>query len=211
MSHDQHGQPPERFYAERADARLIAEMIGICRGIIYDGVVTDTEAVGLANFIATHRTVASEFPGNEIARRLTQILQDGVIDEHERADLRALLEDLVGEPRSPADFAERSTAAAFDDPPPPLFFDGHTWVVTGRFAYGNRAIVEKAIADRGGRIAGAVSGWINYVLVGAFASPAWRQTQWGNKISAAVEMRAQGHKIAIVSERHWRETIAFDE
>lgn len=143
MRRDEHGQPPPGYYADRVSARLIAEMMGICRGILYDRRVTDEEIVGLANFIATHEELTSEFPGRDIARRLTRILADRVIDETERSDLRELLEALVAPAEHPTDFDEHATRALFTEPPPSLFFDGHKWVITGRFAFGNRALVEK--------------------------------------------------------------------
>jgi NAD-dependent DNA ligase len=206
---DEHGQPEGTIYSRRVDARLLAEMMGICRGILYDGRVVDEEVAGLAHFLELHPHIHNQFPASLIAKRLNRILADRVVDEAERTELREILETLV--PMQSESAAEFSTAACFDNPPPPLFFDGHKWVVTGRFAFGNRVLVTKEITDRGGRVYDAVGGWIDYVVVGEFASPAWKYGQWGNKIADAMELRTEGHKIAIVSERHWRETIELYE
>jgi NAD-dependent DNA ligase len=205
---DEHGQPPPSVYARRVDARLLAEMMGICRGILYDGRVVDEEIRGLDGFIAAHPHIVNEFPANLIAGRLQRILADGVVDENERRELREILETLA--PSEAGNAEELTTAACLDDPQPTVFFDGHKFVVTGRFAFGVRALVEKEITDRGGRVYDSVGGWINYVVVGEFASPAWKYGQWGNKIADAMELRGRGERIAIVSERHWRETLELD-
>ncbi len=47
----------------------------------------------------------------------------------------------------------------------------------------------------------------DYLVIGTLASEAWVHTTHGRKIEAAVEMKAEGHRIIIVAEEHWATAV----
>ena len=95
--HDDDGQPPRAFYADRVARRLTAELLGLCKGVICDGSVTDDEAAGLKRWLAGHPDALHEYPGGILAERLLRIFADGCIDSAEREELNELLLDLTGD------------------------------------------------------------------------------------------------------------------
>ncbi len=109
------------------------------------------------------------------------------------------------------DGAATEIELAFDTPLPTLMFDNWEYVVTGRFAYGPRRLVEKAISDRGGRLATACTRSTDVLAVGTFSSNAWLESTHGTKIQADYEIRNAGYPIRVVPEAHRYEVVQYDE
>src|SRR5688572_29845360 len=116
---DEHGQPGYFLnYRHRVD-RAVHELLGVARGMIADGVVTDSEAQELRRWAGRNPDCLVRFPGSALYERLARIYGDGRVDEDERADLRAFLESLAGEPELTDDLrAGGTTTLPLDDPPP---------------------------------------------------------------------------------------------
>lgn len=72
---------PQRF------DKAIHTLEGLVRGITSDGIVTDDEVAVLIDWIGAHREFADRHPFNEVIPRLYEVLDDGVIDDEERADV----------------------------------------------------------------------------------------------------------------------------
>ena len=200
---DADGQPPRQFYAGRVEDRLIAELLGVCKGIICDGVVNDDEAISLRAWIRGHPDVVVQFPGNVLYERLLRTFENGEIDGDERIELEEMLRDLVGDDIERDTLLNGPTRLAYDDPLPVLTFRGWEYVFTGKFAAGTRRHCERAVLDRGGFVAATLTGRTKCLVVGSFASDAWIQSAYGTKILDAVERREAGHAIHIVPESHW--------
>lgn len=71
---DDHGQPPKALYAPRAAKRLVSERLGLCKGMICDGEVTEGEVAALKRWLAGHPDAARLYPGKTVAERLLRIL-----------------------------------------------------------------------------------------------------------------------------------------
>lgn len=207
---DENGTPHPRLYARRTHDRVIAEMLGVVKGMICDGVLTDGEAVALKQWIHSHPDVVASFPGNVLAERVTAVFRDGILDEDERSELLEVMRSLSGESEDQTGDLNRATRLPCDTPPPTVFFDGREFCLTGVFAYGARAACEAEITARGGRVAKAPTKRTHYLVIGIQASAAWVQGDHGNKIEHAVRLKAKGHPIAIIPEEHWVEAIQFE-
>ena len=207
---DAHGQPLSHDLnrARRID-RDIHEMLGLCKGIIVDGVVSEAEAAALRAFLDRRPEIRSQWPANVIAVRLERVFADGFVDNDERAELTELLTDVTGA-RGPATEALQCGATLpLDRPAPVLEFAGRTFLFTGRFAYGPRSICEEAIRERGGTCADSMTARIHYVVIGTLGSRDWAHSSFGRKIQKAVDYRDRKRlPIAIVSEDHWADAIA---
>jgi NAD-dependent DNA ligase len=143
------------------------------------------------------------WPGNALFARIQHVFEDGVIDEQERADLAALMSQLVGGKISMVIGADGPTTLPVDDPAPPIEWNENVFVMTGRFAYGTRAVCEQEIVSRGGQLAANVTKRTTYLVLGTFGSDDWSHSSYGRKIERACELKSAGSEIYIVTEDHW--------
>ncbi|NCA72062.1 MAG: NAD-dependent DNA ligase [Sphingobacteriia bacterium] len=205
---DEHGQPPSRFSQSRLSDRGIDELIGLCRGVLADGVLVEAEVRFLADWLDRHRHIADQWPAVVLYKRIQEVLADGVMDSDEERDLLATLMDLAGAPVLGESAASMSTALPLDDPPPSLTFDGWTYCFTGTFACGTRSQVQQVVRSLGAKVCTAPTLKTNIVVIGSIGSRDWIHSSYGRKIESAVAMRERGHRIALVGEEHWYETVS---
>lgn len=43
---DEDGQPHKPIYQDRVSRRLVSELLGVCKGMVCDGVITEAKAHG---------------------------------------------------------------------------------------------------------------------------------------------------------------------
>ncbi len=200
---------PTHFNRQQQQDRAADELLGLCRGMLADGVVTAQEAHFLKDWIERNAIHAQVFPFDIVYRQLQSAMCDGVLDEDEERDLLSTLVNLVGGehrgglPGSPS----LASTLPLCDPAPPIHFPGSIFVVTGTFAFGPRRQVVDALEARQATAAGTVSKKVNYLVIGEVGSQAWRHSSYGRKIEAAVELREQGVPLRIISEPHWRSAL----
>lgn len=196
---------------QRRRKRTADELVGLCRGLIADGVINDQEVLFLELWLRANDEFRHEYPFNTLYDRVEDALADGVIDPDEERDLLAAIHGLAGNVM-PAPTHEEgkvrgvSTSARLPlcEPPPPVRFDGQVFVVTGVCSYGPRAAVADAIAQRGGLLKSNISRKVGFLVIGDVGSRDWLHSSYGTKIEAAVTLREDGLPIRIVSEDHWR-------
>lgn len=204
---DADGQPPRALYYNRAVARQIQEMLGLVKGMVCDGDLSEGEVRSFRNWLEVNPDVSSRWPGRELARRIVRALDDGKIDEAERHDLYELFCDTAGDGGERSLERPFSTKLPFDDPPPPIVFDGRLFCFTGIFAFGSREECERAVIERGGRCHKTIVKKPMTVVVGLMASDAWVQTGWGRKIEKAIVYRDGGVGVQLVGEGHWVQAV----
>jgi NAD-dependent DNA ligase len=200
---DENGQPPRPFYQARVAERAISELLGVCKGMVCDGVITAGEAAGLRRWMQANPDAAEQFPGNVLADRFMRIFADGRVDSEEQAELLELLREVTGEPASMDEPMNLSTRLPLDAPPPSIVFEGQEYVFTGKMLYGTRRLCEQTVAERGGRAHNAVTKRTDYLVIGHIGSAAWKESTHGTKIVRAVELKAEGSPVRIVSEECW--------
>jgi hypothetical protein len=198
-----HGDPHPSINVEHRVRRDIAEMIGLARGVLADGTVSEDEAMALMTWVDDHSDVTLAFPGNVIYRRLRTIFSDGHASTEECEDLRGLLNELLGGDGGTVGGETASTGLPLDHPPPPMEVTNRVFVLTGRFAYGTRGACEEAIRSIGGWCEKSVTKHTDYLVIGAFASRDWIQTPYGTKIVKAQEYRDRFGIPTIIAEEHW--------
>ncbi|MER2178524.1 MAG: BRCT domain-containing protein, partial [Stenotrophomonas maltophilia] len=197
--------PSSAMTLRRRQDRAADEMLGLCRGLLADGHVSQQEAEFLRGWIERNAEFVGNYPFNRIYTVLSEILADGVIDSDESADLHDTLIRFVGGEAFDANagVAAQSSLLPVDDPEPSIVHSDRSFVVTGTFTFGARAAVNQEIQRLGGRVAGSPSRKTDFLIVGELGSRDWINSNAGRKILTAVELRDGGHPIAIVSERHW--------
>jgi NAD-dependent DNA ligase len=205
---DDNGQPFVRSAANRSRLldRGTDELVGFCKGTIADGILNQQEAESLLAWINRHPDLATTFPANVLFARLTDALDDGVLDSDEAKDVFELIAECVGATGDVTMEACTSTLP-LDVPPPELVFPRRNYVLTGRFAWGPRQDVANVIEMLGGCVKSSVSGVVDYLICGHFGSNDWAHSTHGRKIEAAMGFKNQGYDIYIISERYWADII----
>ena len=197
---DADGQPSPLYnHARRAD-RDVSEMLGLVKGILADGIVTEGEARMLRDWVHRHPDAVATWPGDVLLDRLYRIFADGVVDDFERRDLANLLRELVG--GEAGVLVEDTAALPLDSPPPVIAFDGRIFVLTGKLVLGPRRACAQQIAAAGGEVAKGITKHTDYLVIGTFGRRDWAQTSHGQELEKAV-LYHTGHGLSIVSENHW--------
>lgn len=202
---DDHGQPhPFLRIAQNVD-RSVDELIGLCKGIAADGRVNQEEADYLCHWLEANRHV-QVWPANILRARVAEYLEDGHLDEDEKAGMFELLAQVAAK-RESCITANLSTALPFDSPLPQIRFHGWSYCLTGRFNTGTRTQCERFIESLGGGVLTAPRKNGCIVVVGEIGSRDWVHSTHGRKIEAAVEYRAQGFPVSIIPEHHWYDSL----
>ena len=178
-----------------------------------DGEVTAAEADYLRRWMENHDGKNLAYPFPQLLARIRHIYEDDIVDDDERAELAGMLQALLGQSKgaltkstnvSESSESERATRLFFDDPPPaPLEFTQKLYCVTGTFAFGSRDNVEKKLIELGANLTPRPTTSTHFLLVGTFASDAWKHGKFGRKIETAIDFRTKGHAIHIIAEEHW--------
>jgi NAD-dependent DNA ligase len=192
----------------RRQDRSISELVGLCHGIIADGRVEQSEAEYLKKWLSMNRNVLHEWPGNVIADRVFDFLEDGILDQDEQKELFGILAGVVGGD-APVAAAEEvvSTTLPFDSPLPKITFRHRRFCMTGKFALGSRKQVCREVSGLGGIVHPSVVLDLDYLVVGEFGSRDWIQSPYGRKIEKAIEYRENGHGVSIIPEKDFAEAL----
>lgn len=181
----------------------LAEMIGLVRGVIADGKVTEEEAQHLSDWTRENPEIATRYPANLLSRRLERIFMDGRVDGRERKRLGAMLAQLAATPSEfGGDFA-LATDLPITRPEPEVVFEGQTFVFAGAMAYGPTHACEREVLELGGSHERVVNRRTDYVVIGALAAHDWSQGSFGSRVDEVVQYRSRGVPIAVITEEHW--------
>ena len=157
------------------DAGVVKEalnnLLGIVNGIVCDDNLADAEVRFLATWLEANQHVAHIFPANIIARRVSEVMSDGILTQDEKskllADLKTISTTGLAEsvPELPPHVASAFAREPLVEIPKKLF------VLTGEFVFGSRPVCERAIMKRGGSVGSSVSARTSYLVVGGMATP----------------------------------------
>ena len=74
------------------------ELIGLCRGVIADGMINLAEAQYIQEWLAQRPNLLETWPASDLNRLLGKILEDGVLSDREQKELSEMLEEVIGDP-----------------------------------------------------------------------------------------------------------------
>lgn len=192
------------FHEARIAQRSVDGLIGIAAGLTADNQVNQQEAEFLKTWMEQQLVHLDDPVINLLYRRLSDMLQDNVLDADESAELLELLRQFTGKPQGRETPFTSPTSLPLDNPEPTLEWTGRTFLFTGTMAYGPRRACETLVIERGGAIGAGVSKKIHYLVIGSIGNEQWLHSSYGTKIKKAVEIREAGANIAIISEAHWQ-------
>ena len=196
--------PFVKFRHPEVAERQIDTLIGLCKGVVADGVVNQDEAEFLRDWLAANEVTVSSNPVTyALLKRVNGMLRDDHLDAEESGELLATLRTFAGERPGQGEFMP-STDLPLDSPPPPIVFEAHSFMCTGTFAFGTREQCKQEITGRGGAYAKSVRRDLDYLVLGSYVTPSWIHESFGRKIEKAMEWRdVRGMSLAIVSEEQW--------
>ena len=195
--------PYTRYRQDDLRGRTLDTLIGISKGMIADGEVNQREAEALLSFLAESDLACQDHPITDgLLDRVGDMLADGVLDDEEAVELHDLLASLSGGVSTWGELSRPATLP-LDDPPPKVVFDGRSFLLTGSFMYGTRTACHKAIRTRGGIFHRTVTRRLDYLVIGSYASVAWKHQSFGTKIEKAMDYRNSRGQPEIISEDHW--------
>jgi hypothetical protein len=176
----------------------------IAGAIAADGEVTEEELRGLSTWLADHDHLKTCWPYDEIDSLVTKILADGRIDDDEHRLIHGFFTEFIAlfDDRtivSPS-VLERDGLAGLCMVCPEISFAQSRFCFTGESSKHSRSELAEIVQELSGTVLSAVSGRLNYLVIGAEGNPCWAYACYGRKVEKAVELRKQGKRIVIVHE-----------
>ena len=190
-----------RVGTDRITSRQIDELVGLARGVAADGTINQAEVEFLQKWLAANVSISNQPMIHKLYARINDILADGVADRDECRDLLGTLERFSGHDFELGEVM-KATTLPLCDPAPVLAFRGRRYCFTGTFNFGGRKDCEGAVTGRGGSC-GSLTQKTDVLVIGMYATESWKHSSFGTKIAKAVDYRAAGQPIVIVSEDHW--------
>lgn len=197
------------FDKTTADMQQLHAILG---GIAADGVINETELRGLSAWLQGHEHLKTCWPYDELESLITSVMADKVIDATEHAMLLdffsefiAVLDDrTINAPMVQVGSNIRGLCAVCPD----ISFGGATFCFTGKSSHVTRNQLEALVTARGGKFTDAMSGKVNYLVIGADGNPSWSFACYGRKVEHAVTLRKAGAKVLLVHENDFHDAVA---
>lgn len=183
------------------DDYQISALLGLCRGLIADGKIDQSEADILHTWLMAHEATIENPVMSEFRKKVEPFIRK-IVDSDSSEQLLQLLSGLVGGKTEVGECLS-ATTLWLDDPQPEVVFEGRRFCLTGKFSYGKRSQCEDEVRVRGGVCQSSPSKTTDYLVIGSYAEGAWIQSAYGRKIEKAVALRADGLPVRVVSEGHW--------
>lgn len=197
------------FRSEAIIDRQIDEFIGIIKGVMADGMVTQSEVEFMLAWMDTNRHAANLWPAKALYPRLAAAMAGGKMNIEAESEILGLLMSAVGGNTAPQNGAHsNSTSLPLTNPHPAILFSGQVFCFTGAFHSGSRRWCEDQISTRGGSAVANITKKLNYLVIGDIGNQNWLHSTHGRKIEKAVAYINDGNRIAIVSEEHWFEQLS---
>ena len=183
---------------------------GIIHGLLADCVLTDEEIRKLADWISENDHLKGCYPFDEIDSVLTSILSDGKIDDHERQQLQAFIQEFAptGKVANNASDSKNLSASGICATCPSIIFEDMSFCLTGESQKASREELNQKIESSGGKIVAGVRKDLNYLIVCSGGNPCWAFSCYGRKVEKAIDYRKQGSRIVIAHENDFWDAMA---
>ena len=206
-THDRNGQPVvANFNKRKTQDRQIDELIGLCRGVVCDGVISHVEADHVLGWLNARPELHDFWPAGELKDLLDRCLEDGIFTEEEAEECKTFVLEITGMEKATedGDLEPLPNYLPLTEPPPKVIFQGKNFCFTGRFETGSRKECEAAVIERGGSTQSGPTRTTDYLVIGSGVSRDWTHTSYGRKIEKVVIMQREGKgRACIISETHW--------
>ncbi|UTW12632.1 BRCT domain-containing protein [Marinobacterium rhizophilum] len=191
-----------RFNQKNIQDRQVDTLIGLSKGLAADGKVNQAEAEFLYSWLVQNQQVSLNPIIFNLLDKVGSMLEDGVLDNDESAELLTILRSISGEESIIGELSKTSSLP-INQPLPSLVFNNSTFLFTGTCAFGTRKQCQEAIESLGGVNAKSVTKTLDYLILGTYVTDSWVHESFGRKIEKAMQYRDGGVPLAIITEEHW--------
>jgi hypothetical protein len=195
----------------------IQTLQGLLHGIMADNHISEEEARGLQGWVDDHFHLKGCYPYDEIDALLTDVLRDGAIDQEEQKTLKSFFSEFVrfsfskrvrdeGErvkDKRPSEITLPGVCAVCPD----IVFESKTFTFTGPSPKVTRSQIEDIVTKLAGKFSRSLLRTTDYLVVGKGSNPCWAYSCYGRKVEKAVQMRRDGHPLAIVHENDFWDAV----
>ena len=181
----------------------INEFLGLISGIISDDIINPIELKFLLGWISSHEDVINHPITNDVSYQILEFTNLDAPTEEDKVNLLTFLKNTTG-----TNFSETGAAATgpidhLADKIESMDHANAKICFTGVFKTGTRKEVEAMAIAKGATTNRTPTKAVNYVVIGSQISPDWKHSNFGRKIQKAVELRDEGQKIYILTEKQW--------
>lgn len=188
------------LYSKEADVHLLS---GLCKGVIGDGKLNDAEIHYLDWWISQNSMLKNNYPGSTLYRLIKEILEDRVITEDERQQLKMMLIDFTGSDPENGIVDGLAIGKSFFDDVENVNLSEKVVCFTGKFLLGNRNKCRELAEQQGAKVIDDWRSDLDYLIIGTLNSRDWMYQSFGRKIETAKEYQAKGAKVKIITEEQW--------
>lgn len=157
-----------KYNRKNIQDRQIDTLIGLSKGITVDDKVDQVEAEYLLAWLAQNSQSRNPVILN-LLTKVSDMLEDGFLDEEESTELLGILHRLSGEKTEFDEVAKPSTLPVCI-PPPKIIFDNRSFLFTGTCVFGTRKQCQKAFESLGGINAKSISRGLDYLVIGTYVT-----------------------------------------
>ena len=187
------------------------EFLGFCAGIICDGQVLQEEVAAILRRFEASEPLIHEPAFADLRAAVHASMSDGVVTVEESAEIQEWLARLVGDGFADTGIANIGNVTQVVDTisdPGRVSFEGRRFALTGPMRMGTRSSIVRRLEAIGGVFDPSPTKKTDYVVVASEASPMWRTTHYGRKISKATALIDSGAKVRFINETTFELAIA---
>lgn len=191
-------------------AAQLNQMFGYLLGITADNELNEMEITGLQQRLKLFELFdwpLGSWCGDVLARRISEILVDGVITAEEKDDLLETIKQIASNRFNETGIAHGLSTEFCAQSLESFDFCNANICFTGKFISGTRQNVETIAKTKGAVICKSVTQKLNLLVIGTIASKDWKYTSLGGKIEKAIELQCKGNPVKIVTEKTWLKLI----
>ncbi len=185
---------------------LVNKFLGFLQGISCDNELTDSEISALSSLIESEQSTHDHWAIKRIKLLVDEILEDGVVDEQERAQLLGEVKAVCGQEFLDTGIASGlSTGVLVGE----INYESLINVkvcFTGTLTTGTRAEMTKKAKASGIDVTKTVTQNLDILVIGGVASRDWKFSSFGRKVEKVHQNRDEkGSTTAIIDEPTWNQ------
>lgn len=179
----------------------IQRLHGILDGISLDEKINEQEIIYLSDWLEENSFLTNQYPYDEVSFVFNRIVEDGEITE---AELVGLLEfcNLFKQNRLAEDTSTKSIvehlAVNIFEPVSNFEVYGKKLCITGASKVYKREQIKSILTTKGGRVVGAMSSSVDYLIVCEERNSCWAYSMYGRKVEEAIKLKQTGAKVNIL-------------
>lgn len=186
---------------------------GIIHGILADNKITDLEVEKLKKWLIENDDLSGHYPYDEILGVIFNITNDGIIDDQERAFLKAFLSEFIDTRESYnlneselREIKKSMSIGGICAPFPDIKIEGKKFCFTGESYNVTKEEFAEKLTKLNGHYCNNVIQDLDYLIVGEKGNKSWVFSCYGRKVEKAIELRKKGKFVQIVQELDFWDT-----